>query len=457
MSRDLNAYLNRDLPCKCGRTHRFDCGRIEIGEDAMAKLPGFIKEHPQWKNLTLIADRNTWDAAGEKVAKTLEDSGLSVHPVVLEDRELIPDETTLGEVFMKTPKDTDLIIAVGSGTLNDTCKFLSYQMGKDYLIFASAPSMDGFVSSGAALVTDHVKTTYDTHAPVAVFGDTTILSQAPMNMITAGLGDILGKYTCLLDWQMARMINGEYYCDWIHGLVEEAIETVVNNGKRIEKRDPEAIGELMEALVLTGLAMYFTGNSRPASGCEHHLSHYWEMQFQMMGKKPILHGTKVGIGLITAVYLYRKLIGEKPDFEALMEVEPDRDAWEVRVKRCFGEAAPGILALEEKAGKNDPEKRRERLRFYQEHWDEMTKTIDDALPQLDEVEDLMKSLDAPINPHEIELTDELIGDAIVLAKEVRDRFTLLQILWDLNLLDDYAKDAVVYFNEEQKGRPDGQA
>ena len=147
--------------------------------------------------------------------------------------------------------------------------------------------MDGFVSIGAALMLHHVKTTLDAHGPVAVVGDTDILSAAPMHLIAAGLGDTLGKYTCLLDWKLANLINGEYYCKEVVGMVETALKTVRAQSAKVQSRDPEAVKAVTEALVLTGIAMSFVGNSRPASGCEHHLAHYWEMKALMEGRMPV--------------------------------------------------------------------------------------------------------------------------------------------------------------------------
>ena len=198
------------------------------------------------------------------------------------------------------------------------------------MIFATAPSMDGFVSVGAALIHNHVKTTYQAHVPVAVLGDPEILAKAPMEMIVAGLGDILGKYTCLVDWKMAHLIEDEYYCEVIDKMVKESIEIVVEESDGIKQRDQEAVKHLMEALVLTGVAMSFVGNSRPASGSEHHLSHYWEMQFQMEGKKPILHGIKVGVGMLAVIKMYEMLEKEAPDFAAAKKRRPG--LWELEEK-----------------------------------------------------------------------------------------------------------------------------
>ena len=315
------------------------------------------------------------------------------------------------------------------------------------MVCATAPSMDGFASVGAALITNHVKTTYDAHVPVAIIGDTEVLSQAPMEMIVAGLGDILGKYTCLMDWKMAHLIEGEYYCEKIADMVRQAVTVVAEQSSRIKDRNPEAVKAITEALVLTGVAMSFVGNSRPASGSEHHLSHYWEMQFQMEGKKPVLHGIKVGVGLLTVLNMYRRLAQEKVDFSALKEPEFDKDAWKAKVCECYKDAAEGILALEEECGKNSQEKRLKRLERLEEVWPELVSLISEELPDLEEMRQMLEEPGAPVTPQQIGISMKQVKDGIILAKEVRNRFTILQILWDLGLLEQYADDMETYFQK----------
>lgn len=446
---NLNSYLKRTITCSCGQTHKTNLKKVDITSGATRHLPEHIKELG-YKKVYLVADINTWKAAGEQVANVLKDAKISFTKLILQDKELIPDEQAVGSIMTAFPKDADLILAVGSGTLNDLCKFISYQFQVDYMIFATAPSMDGFVSDGAALITNHVKTTYKAHVPVAVIGDTKILAQAPMEMITAGLGDILGKYTCLLDWKMAYLITGEYYCEIVADMVKNAVEVVLEQSQKIKQRDEEAVKAVTEALVLTGIAMSFVGNSRPASGCEHHLSHYWEMQFQMDGKKPILHGIKVAIGMITAIKMYRMLLSETPDFENLKKLTFDDKAWKKRVESCYKDAASGIFKIEEKCQKNNLQNRNKRLEIIAANWEKIKEIIDSELPSVEQMERLLLDLGAYVNPEQIGISPKMVEDAIVLAKEVRDRFTLLQILWDLNLLEKYSRKMADYFKNGQK-------
>ena len=164
--------------------------------------------------------------------------------------------------------------------------------------------MDGYASSGAPLMNGGRKISYTATLPYAIIGDTDIMKNAPMKMILAGYGDIIGKLTALADWKLSHEITGEYYCETIVKLVQKAINKVVDTRFDLAKRDEDAIFYLIEALILTGVAMGLIGVSRPASGAEHMLSHYWEMAVIATGKNPELHGIKVGIAtpIITKIF-----------------------------------------------------------------------------------------------------------------------------------------------------------
>ena len=310
--------------------------------------------------------------------------------------------------------------------------------------------MDGFASTGAPLITNHLKTTYTTHSPQAIIGDLDILCKAPMNMITAGLGDILGKYTCLTDWKISHIINEEYYCETIAQMVEVSIRKVVDNIGLVKTRDPKVIANIMEALVLTGIAMSFVGNSRPASGSEHHISHFWEMKFLFEGRKPVLHGTKVGIGTVAVTYLYSVLKTQKIDFQKarLAAKNFDYKKWEKKIIETYSRAAPGVIELEKKVKKNSAETHAVRIANIEKNWPEIVKVMD-SLPPVSQIEQMLSGLDAPINPAQVGVDYQTVVDSILVAKEVRDRYTLLQLLWDLGIADEMAVKAADYFRCEQ--------
>ena len=371
MREGVAQYLGKARKCNCGRVHETPLKRVVIEQDALQKVPGILEELG-YHRVFLVADQNTWKAAGEALEQELVEAQIACEALVFSEQEPVPDESHLGEILTACPPETEILLAVGTGTINDMCKYVSFRLKLDYMIVATATSMDGFVSVGAALMLNHVKVTKDAHGPVAVIGDTKIM---------AGLGDVLGKYTCLLDWKLSQMINGEYYCDYVVDMVRGAVETVVEQGAQIKKRDPEAIRSLMEALVVTGIAMYYVGNSRPASGCEHHLSHFWEMRFLM----------EVGVGMIIVTQMYHMLAQETVDFSAAQKKERKVSDWEQKIKTSYLDAAEGILRLEQECGKNNIEQRNQRLQIIEKRWEDIRHTIEEQLPATEQLIAVMQS------------------------------------------------------------------
>lgn len=445
----ISEYLTINESCECGKIHQTSLDTVLIGSGVLSNIPAYLQEHG-YERIFIVADTRTYQAAVQQLCELLQ-LGFTVDIIILDEEEVVPDEKTIIKIMGAMNGRYHLLIAVGTGTINDMCKYISYKVNMDYIVVATAPSMDGFASVGAALIMNNMKVTYDTHIAKAIFADLDILQKAPMDMITAGLGDILGKYTCLMDWKISHIINNEYYCPVIVSMVEESIRKVVKAADQVLHRNKEAIESIMEALVLTGIAMSFVGNSRPASGSEHHISHYWEMKFLMEGKKPVLHGTKVGIGTIAILKLYHMLALDQIDFqEARKKAENfDQNEWEKRITSTYNNAAQSVIELEKKAGKNNIEAIKNRLKTMEEKWPKIQSVIQESLPKTRQVEAILERLGAPINPNEVGVNYDMIIDSIMVAKEVRDRYGLLQVLFDLGVSQEYAKAVAQYFETGQ--------
>lgn len=437
---ELNAYLNQRFSCTCGKEHYASLRAVRVGKDALKELPGLVKIMG-FKSLYLISDPITYEIAGKRCVQILEDAGIQNKIVQLAHMGF--DEATLGELTIHMPMDCDLIIAVGTGAINDMTRYFSYKMGRPFYTVATAAPMDGFASSVAAIQANHLKTTFEAQTPTAIIGDTEILKGAPYRMIAAGLGDLLGKFTCLCDWKLAKVINGEHYCENIVELVESCVRNVLAGAGKAKERDPETLGNIMEGLVLAGVAMSLYGNSRPASGCEHHMSHYWEMIFEQEGKRPVPHGTQVGVGTVLILKLVEKLLKANVDFDAARAAAAvyDQAAWEGSIREAYGPAAQGVIEMEDKAQKNETTARLVRINAMEARWDEITELLT-ALPSSEEIMEILRSLDASCLPDEIGVDQELLKKTFLYCKEVRPRYTILQMIWDLGLLDSLSDEVI---------------
>lgn len=430
-------YLGKTIDCSCGRVHTVDLKTVEISKDALGKVAQ-IMSRDGYKKPFIVADRNTYQVAAKRLESLLASESIAFSTFIFDEEELVPDETALGRLVIDFNPDCDLMIAVGAGTINDIARFVSYRLQVPYYIVATAPSMDGYASSVAPLIRNNLKTTFECHMPQAIIADLDIVAQAPQEMIAAGFGDVLGKYTCLADWGLSAIINDEYYCETIVGITRASLEKTISLRDGIAKGDPQSIGELMNALVLAGIAMSYAGNSRPASGSEHHLSHFWEMRLLFADKPAILHGTKVGIGAVVIAGLYERLRKENLDTDSIAKIVVESDPrWVDEINRAFLDAAPEVIELENRVGKNSSEQHRIRIQSIAQRWEQILEVLE-SVPEPAVLAELLESVGGLSTHQGTEISDEWVKDAIRYAKEIRPRYTILQLLWDLDLLSDYA-------------------
>ena len=444
----LADYLVKPFKCSCGRTHSTGLEGCTVGAGVLTSLVDYVEKYG-FKKVYVACDEITYGIAGEKVMNILHDANIDAKAHVFTGGRFIPNEESLGKLMIDAPRDLDLVVAVGTGSINDMCRFFSYQMNVPYAIVATAAPMDGFASSGAALMVDNIKQTIPAQTPLFIIGDTDILCGAPARMISAGLGDLLGKFTCLNDWRISKIINDEYYCDTVVNLVKDCIENVLKNADKAASRDPKVIGDIMEGLVLTGVAMSFVGNSRPAAGCEHHLNHYWEAIEIQNGQIPVLHGIEVGLAEVVILKMTEFLRESRPDFDAARAKakQYDQAAWEAKMKEVYGTASDAIIELEHESKKNEPEGRLKRIDKIEENWDEIVKLMNDYMPTSDRMIEILKSLDAPYFPSQVGFSDEMLYNALVYGKENRARYTMLSMMGDLGVLEDLANKVVAFVNE----------
>ncbi len=418
----------------CGRRHTGGLGRLDISDGAIKNIPSILKELGG-KEPFVLCDLNTYDAAGKDIYRILTDAGLSFHLHVAGERMPKPDEKIVGEALMYCPAAADSVIGVGGGVINDTCKILSSAKKCPYIIAATAPSMDGFASATSSMDRSGLKVSLPSKSADAVVGDLSVISLAPAKLISSGIGDMIAKYTSIAEWKISHIINDEYYCPYIAGMVTDALAECVSNAGKAISGDIDACGSVMRGLLVAGLAMNAAGCSRPASGMEHYISHIIDMRALASGTTAELHGIQCALATLVTVRAYKQLRKSRPDSErALAYVAAfDPDAWSAHLREKIGPGAEAMIAGEAREHKYDKEKHKARLGRIISRWDEITAVIDE-MPSPDELESLMRRTGLPVTPMEIGISDDDLHEAFIMAKDMRDKYVLGRLLWDLGLL-----------------------
>jgi glycerol-1-phosphate dehydrogenase [NAD(P)+] len=410
--------------------------KVIIEPGAIKEIPGLLHQLSIAGPLLMVSDHHTHQVAGENIGQRLQSSGFQVRKSVLHRREvLVPDEKALGEILAMVEPGITALVAVGSGSINDLTRYIAYQLNKPFLAVATAPSMDGYASPVAALTIHGYKRTMNAKPPMAIIADLDILTQAPLEMIRSGFGDLLGKYTALADWKLSALITGEDYSEAIAAKVRETVERTVA-GFQGEIRSMETIRNLTEGLITSGEAMLSWGNSRPASGAEHHLAHFWEMKAALLGRKCRLHGIKVGVATVLVTELYQRLVGfdtaelKRRIANSRVERKPDYTA---RIGKAFGPLAGDVLA-DLKESYLDPVKRSARQERILMHWEEIRSWITRNLPTDTQVKKLLHEIGAPVFPKNIGVNRFLLTESLENAKEIRERYTVFRLAEDISFL-----------------------
>jgi len=401
-------------PCACGRAHSLVIKALLIERGAINKLPEVVSSLGRFNHITVVCDNNTKAIAGDKAAQLISAGQL----VVLNAENLHANEKAVAELEKLADSRTDLFIAAGSGTVHDITRYVAHARGLDFISVPTAASVDGFVSNVAAMTFGGRKVTVPAVSPIAVVADSEIYSTAPQRLTASGVGDLLGKYTALADWKIAKLLTGEYLCDYVVGLEDEALKIVVANIDKIGAADPDALEQLMYALVLSGLAMQMVGNSRPASGGEHHMSHLWEMH-AINPETEALHGEKVGVGCILVSEKYHKF-ADTVSAEDIKFVPVDIPA---EIKANFGaEFAEGLLE------ENTPEPlEKVTEEAFRSHLDEI-KAVIREVPTADELRRILKACGGVTAPEEIDIAPAIVPQSLKLSPLVRNRLTLMRAM-----------------------------
>lgn len=403
-------YFKRD--CPCGRKHGTEVRDVRIGPGLVRQTGRILRENGFSEELLLVADQNTL-----KAAEGIEESLQGFHVTLqLYGNLRVATMEEVREIEEKIAGKEISVLAVGTGSLHDPCRLATARQNKKLCLFATAPSMDGFASYSSPIVADGFKASYAAKSPEVIIGDTEILARAPKALKSAGFGDMMAKYTALIDWQIAALLTGEYYCGQIAALTRGATDGLAGMADLVTAEDAPTAGKIFEALLKTGIGMSFTQNSRPASGAEHIVSHLIECVQLRDGIVPNYHGEDIGVCTLETLKFYDELAEHRT-----VGTKRETVDWE-DVYGFYGSMAGEVRKL------NTPDTVADAVdpAVLKEKWPEI-RAIIRSVPSYAECRDLMKRAGCRLTVREIGKEERLFRDCFRYSPYMRRRITLLRL------------------------------
>lgn len=408
---NFRALIDSFRDCGCGMDHRCGIHDIRIGSGLVTQVGEILRENGFPRRLLLIGDRDTLAAAAG-----LEESltGFEVTRHCYDTlRVATMDDVRLVEDYLDR---VDAVVAVGTGSIHDPSRLACARRNKPLCLFATAPSMDGFASYNAPIVDGGFKTTHAAKCPEVIIADTKILAAAPKALKSAGFGDMISKYIALIDWQVSHLVTGETYCPRVAELTRTAVDRLMTMAGRVTLEDEETAAAVLESLLMTGIAMSFTRTSRPGSGTEHILAHYWECIELLEGKIPNFHGEDVGVATLLTLREYEDLASRET-----VTAHPEVNDWDA-VYRAYGPLAGDVRQL------NTPDTITDGIdpRVIEEKWPEI-RAIVRSVPDYDACYRAMKAAGCKTTIAEIGKDPAFVAESLLYHPYMRRRLSLRRL------------------------------
>lgn len=393
---------------------------VILSRSLAGREAALIEELRLGRRLLVVSDPTTYDILGRRLAAVLAphfhlaECVLPAHPHA--------DEATVGQIEARLDATSaEAVIAVGAGTINDLCKYAAHRQSLPYAVFATAPSMNGYTSVSAAITVDGHKKSLPATAAAGVFLDLEILCAAPPRLIQAGFGDSACRSTAQADWLMAHLLLDQPYRQAPFLLLREDEEALFAQAGDLLKGDPAAMERLARTLILSGFGMTICGGSYPASQGEHLISHYIEM----IGDPALpaaFHGEQVAVATLTMAHLQHSMLRASmpPVLGSSRVTEEDLiDHFGAELGRhCWHNFSGKLL---------DPPRAAALNARLDRNWPAMTQRLRRVMRVPEEIMRALRAVGAPTDPAAIGLPASFYHQAVVHAREIRDRFTFLDL------------------------------
>ncbi len=399
----------------------------------------------------VVCDNNTIDVAGNDVIRFFKNNGIDARLYLFKEKSqkmLDPDYENVKKLIREFPDAGFIPVAVGSGTINDLVKRAATEKKVPYVCIPTASSVDGYCSFGAALTVDGFKMTLGCDAPEMVIADSNILKTAPREMTSAGYGDLYAKKTAGIDWIMADMLGVESIDERTWNIVHKDLDSILKDSDRIGSGDSSALSGLFDGLCSAGFAMQIYGTSRPASGLEHMLSHFWEMENKENVLK-VSHGFKVSVGILISTAITESFLDYPVETLDIKKIIEKRENWEERaeyIKHSFSSPVISRRVEDECLAKwLSNHEMTERLSLLKDKWTDIKQKIKNEMIPFKHVKSELSKAGCPVSMEEIGLSTDFLRDSVIRAQMIRSRYIILEAVYDCGLMNEILDKVENYF------------
>ena len=422
-----------------GASPDVDTWRVISGNGSLDRVGSLFRECFGDVPAVIVADENTWSAAGKRLQGCLQGLTLA-DPFIFPGSPVLYAEMPNVDLLQQSlARHNSIPIALGAGTLNDLTKLAAHRCGRPYLAITTAASMDGYTAFGASITEQGSKQTFDCPAPRAVIAESSIFSAAPIGMAATGYADLMAKIPAGADWLLADSLGIEPLHETAWKLVQSHLHEWLARPMEVQRGNPEALEELMDGLIGSGLGMQAARNSRPASGAEHQFSHLWDMEELRHLGEPVPHGSKVGIGTLATTALYEVVLAlplNTLDVDKICAAWPECQEIEQQVHSLHSVEAIRKKATIETLAKHPTQaelsSRWKRLRTI---WPDLSCRLRQQLVPAETLRQRLAAVGAPTTPEEIGISRERLKQSYFSSRTIRRRYTILDFAFETGSLD----------------------
>lgn len=410
-----------------------DTAACIIGTDVLNQSPALFTRLFPNKTAIIIADTNTYKAAGKEVEAFFRQAGIKQEdPFIFDDPDLYAEWKYVLQLEEQLSKTKAIPVAVGSGVINDLCKLVSYRCDRKYLCIGTAASMDGYTAYGSSITFEGSKQAFDCPAPYGMLIDSKIAAAAPTELSASGYADLIAKIPAGADWILADTLGIEAIQRDAFDIVQSELKDALGCPTAVRNGDITSTEKLERGLIFSGFGMQLHHSSRPASGTEHQFSHLWDMEHHTHCGASVSHGFKVGIGTLVSSALYEQLLQspiEKLNVDACVNAWKTWEETEADIQNLF-QGKPEFIhrcTSETKAKYVDRETLRHELNTLKTQWPLLSEKLRKQLIPVQQIKENLKAVGSAFEPEQIGISRAKLRESCLKVQYMRSRYAIIDL------------------------------